>query len=107
MASPEPSCMKKIADWKVEILRKGLYVIYGQVAPNTTYKEPAPFEVRLRKNESIIQTLTNNAAIQNIGGIYELHAGDVIDLIFNYEHQIIENNTYWGILMLATPHFIS
>lgn len=107
MASPEPSCVKPIAEWKLKIRQDGLYAIYGQVAPNTTYKEPAPFEVRLRKNESIIQTLTNNAMIQNVGGTYELHAEDVIDLIFNSEYQVVKNNTYWGILMLATPHFIS
>ncbi|ELK16269.1 tumor necrosis factor ligand superfamily member 18 [Pteropus alecto] len=108
MASAKPSCVKKRADWKLEILEKGLYVIYGQVAPNTSYKEPAPFEVRLRKNENIIQTLTDNTKIQNVGGTYELHAGDVIDLIFNSEHQVLENSTYWGILMLATPplHFL-
>lgn len=107
MASPKPFCVNQIADWKLKILQKGLYLIYGQVAPNTTYKEPAPFEVRLCKNEGIIQILTNNSTIQNVGGTYELHPGDTIDLIFNSEHQVLKNNTYWGILLLANPQFIS
>lgn len=36
---------------------------------------------------------------QNVGGAYEFHAGDVIDLIFNAEHQVLKNKTYWGILL--------
>ncbi|KAF6293929.1 TNF superfamily member 18 [Rhinolophus ferrumequinum] len=105
--SHEPPCVDEIADWKLKIRQSGLYLIYVQVAPNTTYNEPAPFEVRLYKNEGIIQTLTNNAAIQNVGGTYELHAGDTIDLMFNSEHQVLKNNTYWGIFLIANPQFIS
>ncbi|XP_016076886.1 PREDICTED: tumor necrosis factor ligand superfamily member 18 isoform X2 [Miniopterus natalensis] len=107
MSSPELPCVSQIADWELKILRDGLYSIYGQVAPNTTYEEKAPFEVRLRKNKDVIQALTNNAIIQNVGGTYELHAGDIIDLIFNAKHQVLKNNTYWGILLLANPQFIS
>ncbi|KAK2507588.1 hypothetical protein MC885_007284 [Smutsia gigantea] len=107
MTSPEPPCVNETADWKLKILQNGLYLIYGQVAPNTTYKEPAPFEVRLCKNKDVIQTLTNKSTIQNVGGTYELHAGDVIGLLFNYDHQVLKNNTYWGILLLANPKFIS
>ncbi|XP_025856861.1 tumor necrosis factor ligand superfamily member 18 [Vulpes vulpes] len=104
---PKLPCVNKTADEKLEILQNGLYLIYGQVAPNTAYKEPAPFEVRLYKNEDIIQALTNNSKIQNVGGTYELHAGDILDLIFNAEHQVLKNSTYWGILLLANPQFIS
>ncbi|XP_062959752.1 tumor necrosis factor ligand superfamily member 18 [Cynocephalus volans] len=107
MASSEHPCVNKISDWKLGILQNGLYLIYGQVAPNETYKELAPFKVQLRKNEDIIQTLTNKSKIQYVGGTYELHAGDVIELIFNSEHQVLENNTYWGIVLLANPQFIS
>ncbi|XP_008054639.1 tumor necrosis factor ligand superfamily member 18 [Carlito syrichta] len=107
MASPEPPCVNKISDWKLKILQSGLYLIFGQMAPNATYNGVAPFEVQLRKNEDIIQTLTNNLKIQNVGGTYELHAGDTIVLIFNSEHQVLKNNTYWGIILLANPHFIS
>lgn len=107
MASPEPPCVSQIADWKLKILRDGLYSIYGEVAPNKTYKEPAPYEVRLRKNKGIIQVLTNSATIQNVGGTYELHAGDIIDLIFNDGHQVLKNITYWGVILLANPQFIS
>lgn len=107
MASPEPPCVSQIADWQLKILQDGLYSIYGEVAPNKTYKEPAPYEVRLRKNKGIIQVLTNSATIQNVGGTYELHAGDIIDLIFNDGHQVLKNNTYWGVILLANPQFIS
>lgn len=107
MVSLEPSCVKQVADWKLQILQNGLYSIYGQVAPNTTYKEAAPFDVRLRKNKDIIQNVKNNATIQNVGGIYELHEGDTIDLIFNVQYQVLKNNTYWGILLLANPPFIA
>ncbi|TKC38508.1 hypothetical protein EI555_019084, partial [Monodon monoceros] len=106
MPSPEPSCVNKTADWRLKILQNGLYLIYGQVAPNTAYKGRAPFEVLLRKNEDPIQALTNSSTIQNVGGAYEFHAGDVIDLIFNAEHQVLKNNTYWGIYLLANPQFI-
>lgn len=107
MTSPEPPCVNEIADWQLRILQNGLYLIYGQVDPNTAYKGVAPFEVRLYKNEDIIQTLTSNSEIQNVGGTYELHAGDTINLKFNSEHQVLKNNTYWGILLLANPQFIS
>ncbi|XP_036774367.2 tumor necrosis factor ligand superfamily member 18 [Manis pentadactyla] len=107
MTSPKPPCVNETADWKLKILQNGLYLIYGQVAPNTTYKEPAPFEVQLRKNKDVIQVLTNKSTIQNIGGTYELHAGDVIGLLFNSDHQVLKNNTYLGILLLANPKFIS
>ncbi|XP_053515375.1 tumor necrosis factor ligand superfamily member 18 isoform X2 [Artibeus jamaicensis] len=106
MVSLEPACVKQVADWKLQILRNGLYSIYGQVAPNTTYKETAPFDVRLRRNKGIIQSITNNASIQNVGGIFELHEGDTIDLIFNFQYQVLKNNTYWGILLLANPQFV-
>ena len=99
--------MNKTADWRLKILQNGLYLIYGQVAPNTAYKGRAPFEVQLRKNEDPIQALTNNSMIQNVGGAYEFHAGDVIDLIFNAEHQVLKNKTYWGIFLLTNPQFIS
>uniref|UniRef100_A0A4X1UGV8 Tumor necrosis factor ligand superfamily member 18 n=1 Tax=Sus scrofa TaxID=9823 RepID=A0A4X1UGV8_PIG len=107
MPSPEPSCVNKTDDWRLKILQNGLYLIYGQVAPNTAYKGQAPFEVLLRRNEDPIQSLTNNSTVQNVGGAYEFHAGDVIDLIFNAEHQVLKNNTYWGIFLLANPQFIS
>nr|XP_010982835.1 tumor necrosis factor ligand superfamily member 18 isoform X3 [Camelus dromedarius]XP_031291607.1 tumor necrosis factor ligand superfamily member 18 isoform X3 [Camelus dromedarius]XP_031291608.1 tumor necrosis factor ligand superfamily member 18 isoform X3 [Camelus dromedarius]XP_031291609.1 tumor necrosis factor ligand superfamily member 18 isoform X3 [Camelus dromedarius] len=107
MASPEPSCVNKTADWRLKILQNGLYLIYGQVAPNTAYKGHAPFEVLLRRNGDTIQALTNSTTVQNIGGAYEFHAGDAIDLIFNEEHQVLKNNTYLGIFLLANPQFIS
>ncbi|KAF3823415.1 hypothetical protein GH733_010851 [Mirounga leonina] len=107
MTCPKLPCVNKTADEKLEILQNGLYLIYGQVAPNTTYKEPAPFEVRLCKNEDIIQALTKNSKIQNVGGTYELHAGDILELIYNSEHQVLKNNTYWGILLLANPQYNS
>ncbi|XP_031544628.1 tumor necrosis factor ligand superfamily member 18 isoform X1 [Vicugna pacos] len=107
MASPEPSCVNKTADWRLKILQNGLYLIYGQVAPNTAYKGHAPFEVLLRRNGDTIQALTNSTTVQNVGGAYEFHAGDAIDLIFNEEHQVLKNNTYLGIFLLANPQFIS
>ncbi|XP_004412502.1 PREDICTED: tumor necrosis factor ligand superfamily member 18 [Odobenus rosmarus divergens] len=107
MTCPKLPCVNKTANEKLEILQNGLYLIYGQVAPNTTYKEPAPFEVRLCKNEDIIQVLTNNSKIQNVGGTYELRAGDILELIYNSEHQVLKNNTYWGILLLANPQYNS
>ncbi|XP_011817714.1 PREDICTED: tumor necrosis factor ligand superfamily member 18 [Colobus angolensis palliatus] len=107
MASSEPPCVSKVSDWKLEILQNGLYLIYGQVAPNANYNDVAPFEVRLYKNKDMIQTLTNKSKIQNVGGTYELHVGDTIDLIFNSEYQVLKNNTYWGIILLANPQFIS
>ncbi|XP_019502287.1 PREDICTED: tumor necrosis factor ligand superfamily member 18 [Hipposideros armiger] len=107
MTPHEPPCVNQVADWKLEILHSGLYLTYVQVAPNTAYKEPAPFEVRLYKNEGILQTLTNNATIQNVGGIYEFHAGDIIDLLFNSENQVLKNNTYWGLYLIGTPQFVS
>ncbi|KAI5179973.1 Tumor Necrosis Factor Ligand Superfamily Member 18 [Manis pentadactyla] len=48
MTSPKPPCVNETADWKLKILQNGLYLIYGQVAPNTTYKEPAPFEIFIK-----------------------------------------------------------
>nr|XP_058928850.1 tumor necrosis factor ligand superfamily member 18 [Kogia breviceps] len=102
MPSPEPSCVNKTADWRLKILQNRLYLIYGQVAPNRAYKGRAPFEVLLCKNEDPIQALTNNSTIQKVG-LLHLHAGDVIDLIFNTEHQVLKNNTYWGIFLLANP----
>ncbi|XP_025259642.1 tumor necrosis factor ligand superfamily member 18 [Theropithecus gelada] len=107
MASSQPPCVNKVSDWKLEILQNGLYLIYGQVAPNANYNDVAPFEVRLYKNKDMIQTLTNKSKIQNVGGTYELHVGDTIDLIFNSEYQVLKNNTYWGIILLANPQFIS
>ncbi|ELW70912.1 Tumor necrosis factor ligand superfamily member 18 [Tupaia chinensis] len=107
IVSPDPPCVNETSDWKLKILQKGLYLIYGQVAPNVTYKGPAPFEVQLRRNNDIIQTLTNNSKIQNVGGTYELFTGDIIELLFNWEHQVLKNNTYWGIILLANPQFLS
>lgn len=57
MPSPEPSCVNKTADWRLKILQNGLYLIYGQVVPNTAYNGLSPFEVQLRKNEDPIQAL--------------------------------------------------
>lgn len=105
MTCPKLPCVNKTANEKLEILQNGLYLIYGQVAPNTTYKEPAPFAVRLRKNEDIIQALTNNSKIQNVGGTYELRAGDILELIYNSDHQVLKNHTYWGIVLLANPQY--
>ncbi|XP_053462875.1 tumor necrosis factor ligand superfamily member 18 [Nycticebus coucang] len=107
MTPREPPCVNSLPDWKLEILQNGLYLIYGQVAPSTTYKGVAPFAMQLRKNEAMIQTLTYNSTIHNVGGTYEFHAGDIIDLIFNDEHQVLKNNTYWGIVLLANLRFIS
>ncbi|XP_007525275.1 tumor necrosis factor ligand superfamily member 18 [Erinaceus europaeus] len=107
MTSPESPCVNKVADWELKILQNGLYLIYGQVAPNTTYKELAPFEVRLRKNQNIIQTVTDKSKIQYLGRPCELRAEDTIDLIFNSEHQIFKNNTYLGIYLIENLKFIS
>nr|XP_040133842.1 LOW QUALITY PROTEIN: tumor necrosis factor ligand superfamily member 18 [Ictidomys tridecemlineatus] len=107
MVPPEPSCMNKTSDWKLTILKNGLYLIYGQVVFDITYKGVAPFEVQLRKNKDAIQTLTNNFKIQTVGGIYELHTGDTIGLIFNSEDQILKSNTYWGIVLVANLQFNS
>ncbi|XP_004688179.1 PREDICTED: tumor necrosis factor ligand superfamily member 18 [Condylura cristata] len=100
MSSPEFPCMDKRGDWKLRILRKGSYLIYGQVAPNTTYQEKAPFEVQLLKNEDIIQTVTDKSKIQYVGWPGELHAEDTIDLMFNGEHQVLENNTYLKVFLI-------
>ncbi|XP_054443530.1 tumor necrosis factor ligand superfamily member 18 isoform X2 [Pteronotus mesoamericanus] len=105
MVSLEPSCVRQIADWKLQILQNGLYLIYGQVAPNTLWKQLAPFDVRLLKNGTIIQIVKDNTTIQNVGGTYELHHGDTIELTFNTPHQVLQNNTYWGILLLANPQY--
>ncbi|KAM8813339.1 tumor necrosis factor ligand superfamily member 18 [Rhynchonycteris naso] len=107
MRSAQSPCVSQVADWKLKILERGLYLIFGQMVPNKTYRGHAPFEVQLRKNTDIMQALTNNATIQHLGGTYELHAGDILDLIFNCEDQVLMNNTYWGILLLANPDFIS
>ncbi|VTJ57053.1 Hypothetical predicted protein, partial [Marmota monax] len=107
MVPPEPSCMNKTSDWKLTILKNGLYLIYGQVVFDTTYKGVAPFEVQLRKNKDAVQTLTNNFKIQTVGGTYELHTGDTIGLIFNSEDQILKSNTYWGIVLVANLQFNS
>uniref|UniRef100_A0A8C8ZBB8 Tumor necrosis factor ligand superfamily member 18 n=1 Tax=Prolemur simus TaxID=1328070 RepID=A0A8C8ZBB8_PROSS len=107
MTTAEPPCVNKLSDWKLEILQNGLYLIYGQVAPDATYKGVAPFAVQLCKNEDMIQILTNNSIIQNVGGTYELHAGDIIRLMFNSEYQVLKNNTFWGIVLLANPQFLS
>uniref|UniRef100_A0A8D2DMJ7 Tumor necrosis factor ligand superfamily member 18 n=1 Tax=Sciurus vulgaris TaxID=55149 RepID=A0A8D2DMJ7_SCIVU len=104
---PEPSCMNKTSDWKLTVLQNGLYLIYGQVVFDTTYNGVAPLEVQLRKNKDAIQTLKNNFKIQTIGGTYELHAGDTMGLIFNSEDQILKNNTYWGIVLVANLQFTS
>ncbi|KAM6165308.1 tumor necrosis factor ligand superfamily member 18 isoform 2-T2 [Erethizon dorsatum] len=107
MASPEPPCMNKISDWELKILQNGLYLAYGQVAFDRTYKGAAPFEVWLRKNKGPIQVLTNNSQIQTFGWIYDLHAGDTVDLTFNNEDQVLKNNTYWGIALIPHHQFIS
>ncbi|KAM5237691.1 tumor necrosis factor ligand superfamily member 18 [Ctenodactylus gundi] len=107
MASPEPPCMSKVTDWKLKILQNGLYLIYGQVAFDVTYKGAAPFDVRLRKNEANLQILTNSSQIQTVGGAYELHTGDTVDLIFNSGDQVLKNNTYWGIILVSNLQFIS
>ncbi|XP_006892747.1 PREDICTED: tumor necrosis factor ligand superfamily member 18 [Elephantulus edwardii] len=103
----EPHCVAVEEDWKLTILKDGLYIIYSHVVPNTTYNESAPFDVRLYKNESTIQNTTDNSKIQNMGGTYELHPGDIISLRFNYNYQVLKNDTYLGIIFLASPPFIS
>lgn len=107
MASPELPCMNKVSDWKLKILQDGLYLAYGQVAFDRTYKGAAPFEVWLRKNEDPIQVLTNNSQIQTFGCIHDFHTGDTIDLIFNSEDQVLKNDTYWGIALIPKQQFIS
>ncbi|XP_075396594.1 tumor necrosis factor ligand superfamily member 18 isoform X2 [Tenrec ecaudatus] len=94
-------------DWKVKIHQSGFYIIYSLVVPNTTYKGTAPFEVQLLKNNVVIQALKDNSTAQNVGGAYELHAGDSIALRFNHKYQVIETDTHWGVIWLANPHFIS
>ncbi|XP_012930765.1 tumor necrosis factor ligand superfamily member 18 isoform X1 [Heterocephalus glaber] len=106
MTSPQPPCMNKMSDWKLKILQNGLYLTYGQVSFDSTYAGAAPFEVWLRKNKKPIQILTNNSQIQTLGGIYDLHAGDAIDLAFNSEDQVLKNNTYWGIVLMPNVQFI-
>nr|4G4F_A Chain A, Tumor necrosis factor ligand superfamily member 18 [Otolemur garnettii] len=101
MTSRKPPCVNSLPEGKLKILQDGLYLIYGQVAPSTAYKGVAPFAVQLRKNEAMLQTLTSNSTIYDVGGTYEFHAGDIIDLIFDDEHQVLKNNTYWGIVLLA------
>lgn len=107
MASSEPSCLDKMSDWKLRILQNGLYAIYGQVTPNPTYKGFAPFEVQLRKNKDAIHTLTDNSKIQSLGNIYEFNAGDTVELRFNSDDQVLKANTYFGIILLANPQFMS
>ncbi|XP_020010149.1 tumor necrosis factor ligand superfamily member 18 isoform X2 [Castor canadensis] len=107
MASPEPPCMKNTSDGKLKILQNALYSIFGEVVFDPNYKGVAPFAVQLRKNAIIIQSLINSSRIQTIGGTYEFHAGDIIDLIFNSEDQVLKNNTYWGIFLVAKPQFIA
>ncbi|XP_006867158.1 PREDICTED: tumor necrosis factor ligand superfamily member 18-like [Chrysochloris asiatica] len=106
----EPRCMEldvsEKSEWKVKLFQSGVFVIYSHMVPNSTYNETAPFEVQLRKNSITIQTLTDKSKIQNVGGIYELHAADIITLRVNHKYQVLENETYWGILLLAQPGFI-
>uniref|UniRef100_A0A8C5LNZ4 Tumor necrosis factor ligand superfamily member 18 n=1 Tax=Jaculus jaculus TaxID=51337 RepID=A0A8C5LNZ4_JACJA len=107
MTSPEPLCINTTSDWKLKILQNGLYLIYGEVAFDATYKGWAPFAAQLCKNERVLQTVTNSSQVQAIGGTYELRTGDTIDLIFNSEDQVLTNNTYWGIILVANLQFIS
>ncbi|XP_004626965.3 LOW QUALITY PROTEIN: tumor necrosis factor ligand superfamily member 18 [Octodon degus] len=107
MASPEPPCVVKISDWELKILQNGFYLTYGQVAFNRTYKGAAPFEVWLRKNKKLMQVLTNNSQIETFGWIYDLHAGETIDLTFNDENQVLKNNTYWVLALIPNHPFIS
>ncbi|XP_037363898.1 tumor necrosis factor ligand superfamily member 18, partial [Talpa occidentalis] len=107
MTSPESPCVDKIADWKLRILQKGYYIIYGQVAPNTTYQEKARFAVQLLKNKDIIQTVTDKSKIQYLGRPCKLHAEDTIELIFNGEHQVLENNTYLAVVLIENIKLIS
>ncbi|XP_028616963.1 tumor necrosis factor ligand superfamily member 18 [Grammomys surdaster] len=110
MTSPEPHCVNMTSDGMLKILQKGVYLIYGQVIPvDKRYlrNNPAPFVVQILKNNDVLQTLMNDFQILPIGGIYELHAGDTIHLLFNSKDHIQKNNTYWGIILMPDLSFIS
>ncbi|XP_031242860.1 LOW QUALITY PROTEIN: tumor necrosis factor ligand superfamily member 18 [Mastomys coucha] len=107
MTSPEPHCVNMTSNGMVKILRKGVYLIYGQVTPvdKKYIKDYAPFVVQIFKNNDVLQTLTNDFQLLPIGGIYELHAGDKIHLMFNSKDHIQKNNTYWGIILMPDLSF--
>ncbi|XP_034369204.2 tumor necrosis factor ligand superfamily member 18 [Arvicanthis niloticus] len=109
MTSPEPHCVNMTSDGKLKILQSGVYLIYGQVIPvdKKYIQNRAPFVVQIVKKNDVLQTLTNDFQILPIGGIYELHAGDTLYLMFNSEDHIQKNNTYWGIILMPDLSFIS
>ncbi|XP_021054774.1 tumor necrosis factor ligand superfamily member 18 isoform X2 [Mus pahari] len=109
MTSPEPHCVNTISDGKLKILQSGRYLIYGQVVPvdKKHIKDKAPFVVQIVKNNDVLQKLMNDFQILPIGGVYELHAGDNIHLMFNSKGHIQKNNTYWGIILMPDLPFIS
>ncbi|KAM6217267.1 tumor necrosis factor ligand superfamily member 18 [Rhynchocyon petersi] len=102
----EPHCMDVKADWELKILKSGLFAIHSHVVPNTTYKEQAPFLVQLYKNDIPIISARNNSETLHLGGIYELHAGDIIALKFNHDYQVLKNDTYLLSLLLESSLFI-
>ncbi|XP_052057217.1 tumor necrosis factor ligand superfamily member 18 [Apodemus sylvaticus] len=109
MTSPEPHCVNMTSDRMLKILQNGMYLFYGEVVPVAKeYREGnAPFLVQIVKNKNVLQILTNDFQILHIGGIYELHAGDTIELMFNLEEHIQKNKTYWGIILMPNLPFIS
>lgn len=107
MSSCDSPCMNYTEDWTLRILRDGLYLVYGQVAPNTTDQGLAPYEVRLLRNRDIIQVITDKSRMEYVGRAFELRAEDTISLIFNSEHQVVKNRTYLGIYLVDQLKFTS
>ncbi|XP_004613923.1 tumor necrosis factor ligand superfamily member 18 [Sorex araneus] len=107
LSSCESPCMNYTDDWKLRILQDGLYLVYAQVAPNTTCQDLAPYEVRLLKNQDIIHVITDKSKIEYVGRSFEFRAEDTIKLIFNSEHQVLKNNSYLGIFLIDHLKFTS
>ncbi|XP_055963374.1 tumor necrosis factor ligand superfamily member 18 [Sorex fumeus] len=107
LSSCESPCMNYTDDWKLRILQDGLYLVFAQVAPNTTYQEVAPYEVRLLKNQDILHVIKDKSKVEYVGRSFELHAEDTINLIFNAEHQVLKNNSYLGIFLIDHLKFTS
>lgn len=107
MSSSQSPCVNYTADWKLRILQDGLYLVYAQVAPNETFQDLAPYEVRLLKNQDIIQVIKDKSKTEYVGKFFELHAEDTINLIFNSEHQVLKNNTFLGIVLIDNLKFNS
>ncbi|XP_069850199.1 tumor necrosis factor ligand superfamily member 18 [Dipodomys merriami] len=105
MTSPEPPCVTVMSGMKLKVLQNGVYLIFGRVVLDRAYEGLAPFAVQLRKNGDILETLTSNSQVQTLNEIHELHAGDIIHLLFNSEDQILKNDTYWGVLLEARLPF--